>query len=46
MDNTQKHNRKNDNLKNRIAKKLNYHLIRIWEDEITKDIITQLNRSN
>lgn len=42
MDKVQIHNRKNDILKNKIAKKLGYKLIRIWSDEISLEKLQTL----
>ncbi len=42
MNDTQIHNRKNDILKNKIAKKLGYKLCRIWSDEISKEKLQEI----
>jgi len=42
MNDTQQHNRKNDKLKNKIAKNMGYKLVRIWEDEITIQKIKEI----
>ncbi len=39
LNSVQKINRHNDLIKNELAKRLNYKLIRIWEDEITETFI-------
>lgn len=42
MDVIQKHNYKNDKIKNILAKKEGYKLCRIWSDEITLDTLKEL----
>lgn len=42
MNETQLHNRKNDIVKNRLAKKNGYKLIRLWSDEVTTTKVMEI----
>jgi very-short-patch-repair endonuclease len=44
LNTVQQINRHNDAIKNELAKRLNYKLIRVWEDEIVEENLLQILR--